>query len=366
MSKREWREAEDLAARGRWEEAGARYAAIVEKARRVRDPQTVREAAPLAADAFRRDDRPAASAKMLMYAREAGKDDVTDAAQLAGALLDAGQVEAAADIAAAAHARATDPVAETIALDTLLGMRLTQGRVDEARLHLERLGALGLPGADISRRFRAAQIDRLDGLVAGAERTWEALAAELGRHAQAAGPEGATWAELGEIDLLRASFAADPGPHVARALARFECAGACWAKAGRRAGAFRAEAWAARARAVAGETVLPAAIDRAIAYADDRGMPLLSADLRVCRAVVTGDADEVLHAIDRLAEAPLARGRARVVRAELGGAADLEAALAELSADGPWTARALRALGRARNDADLLAEATERARAWVD
>ncbi len=365
MSRREWREAEDLAARGRWDEAGARYAAIVEKARRVRETQVVREAASLAADAFRRDDRPAAAAKMLLYAREAGKDDVTDAAQLAAVLLDAGQVEAAADIAATALARAADPVQETVALDTLLGLRLTQGRVEDARTHLDRLAALGLVGADMSRRFRAAQIDRLDGLVARAEAAWEVLAAALGQHPQAAGPTGATWAELGEIDLLRAAFSDDPGDLCARAADRFERAGACWARAGRRAGALRAEAWAARARAVAGETVLPATIDRAIVYADDRGMPFLSADLRVCRAVVTGDADEVLHAIDRLAEAPLARGRARVVRAELGGAVNLDEALAELGADGPWTARALRALGRQRGDALLLEEAAERASGWM-
>jgi hypothetical protein len=365
MSKREWREAEELGERGRWEEAGARWAAIVEKARRVRETATVRDAAVRAADAYRRDDRPAAAAKMLTLAREAGRDDATDAAQLSAVLLDAGEVTAAADIAEAALARAADdPVKETIALDTLLGMRLTQGRVDDARGLLDRLAALGLPGAEMSRRFRVAQVDRLDGLVARAEAGWEVLAAELGRYPAAAGPEGATWAELGEIDLLRAAFAESPAALCARAAERFERAGACWAKAGRRAGAFRAEAWAARARAVAGETVLPASIDRAITYADERGMPLLAADLLACRAVVTRTPDDLLHAIDRLAEAPLARGRARVLRAELGGAADLDAALGELASDGPWTARALRAVGRARGDARLLEEADERARGW--
>ena len=91
---------------------------------------------------------------------------------------------------------------------------------------------------------------------------------------------------------------------------------------------------------------------------------LLAADLRVCRAVVRHDADEVLHALDRLAEAPLARGRARVVRAELGGVSDLDLALTELRSDGPWTARALFALGRARGDQALLAEAAARVEGW--
>lgn len=48
MSKREWREAEALAAHGRWQEAGERYAAIVERAKRVKDTATIREAAVLA------------------------------------------------------------------------------------------------------------------------------------------------------------------------------------------------------------------------------------------------------------------------------------------------------------------------------
>jgi hypothetical protein len=365
MSRREWREAEELAGRGRWEEAGARFAAIAEKARRVQDRRTTREAAALAADAFRRDDRPAAAAKMLHLAREAGKDDPTDHVQLAAVLLDAGQVDAAADIAATGLAAATDAVASTLALDTLVGLALTQGRVDEARGQLEALAALALPGSELSRRFRAAQVDRLDGLVSQAETAWLALAGELARHAQAVGPEGATWSELGEIDLLRAAFAADPRPLCRRAVERFDRAQACWTKAGRRAGVFRAEAWAARARAVAGEVVVAPGIDRAIAYAEERGMPLLEADLRACRAVVRRDPDDLLHALDRLGEAPLARGRARVVQAELGGHGDLERALVELQPDGPWTARALRALGTARGDARLLEEATERARAWA-
>lgn len=364
MSKRAWREAEELGRRGRWEEAGALYAAGVERARRVKDPRAVRELAPLAADAFRRSDLPAMAVKMLLAAREAGRDDATDAAQLAGVLLDAGQIDAAADIAASAVEKATEPAARVIALDTAAGMALARGRVEEARARVEEMAAVGLAGGEIARRFRAAQIDRLDGLLDAAERGWAALAPELEPHPQAAGPAGATWAELGELDLLRASMSAQPGAHHERAVERFQLAAAAWTRAGRRVGLLRAEAWGARARALAGERVLPAAIDRAVTYAEERGMPLVSADLRVCRAVVNQDPDEILHALDRLAEAPLARGRARVVRAELGGTVDLDLAIEELRADGPWTTRALRALGRVRGDPRLLAEAEERAARW--
>jgi hypothetical protein len=360
MSKRDWREAEELTQVGRWADAAARYAALAERAKRVMDRREQRDAAALAADAYRRDDRPAAAAKMLLLARDAGRDDPTDSAQLAAVLLDAGQIDAAADIAEAALVKAAgEPVGTTLALDTLTGLCLTRGAVDAARAHLDRLAAIALPGSELSRRFRAAQIDRLDGLVGAAETAWAALAQELEPHAQAAGPAGAAWSELGELDLLRAAFAEGEARDAAceRAVGHFGRAQAAWGRAGRRAGVFRAEAWAARARAVTGAIVVAPGIDRAIAYAVDRGLPLLEADLRACRAVVHGAPDELLHAIDRLAEAPLARGRARVLRAELGAEADLETALTELAADGPWRARALRALGRKTGDARLVEEA---------
>lgn len=370
MSQREWREAKELAEAGRWEAAAEKWQALAERSRRVHDRRATREAASLAADALRRDDRPAAAAKMLRLAFEHGQDAVIDAVQLAAVLLDAGQIDAAFDIAATGLARATDPMAITLSLDTLTGLCLARGDLDGARANLERLAGVGLPGGDLSRAFRGAQVDRLDGLAARAETEWTALAAKLAQMPQTAGPEGATWAELGELDLLRAEFAPDPSVFRERAIQRFERSGAAWTKAGRRAGLFRAEAWSARARALSGDTVVAPGVDRAIGFAAERGMPLLEADLRACRAVVLHDADELLHVLDLCAEAPLARGRARVLRAELapgasGQAADLELALTELRVDGPWSARALRAIARERGDAALLEEAETRGRALL-
>jgi hypothetical protein len=105
------------------------------------------------------------------------------------------------------------------------------------------------------------------------------------------------------------------------------------------------------------------ALDRALAYADERGLPMLAADLLACRAVVRRDADDACAAIRLLAEAPLARGRARVLAAELGGPSgmtvDLDAATAEVRADAPWTARALRARAVRNNDARLAERAAQ-------
>src|SRR5207244_3717228 len=122
---------------------------------------------------------------------------------LAAVLLDAGQVDVARDIVTSALAAATDETARTVALDTLCGLSLIRGELDIARDHLDALAALGLPGGDLSRAFRAAQIHRLDGLGRAAEGAWVTLAASLGARPETAGPEGACWAELGELELLR-------------------------------------------------------------------------------------------------------------------------------------------------------------------
>ncbi|MFZ5480763.1 MAG: hypothetical protein ACOZNI_28645 [Myxococcota bacterium] len=359
MSKRGEREAAELAKAGRWAEAAEAWQALAEKAARVQDKRVARELAALAADAFRRDDRPAASAKMLRLAAANGRAEVSDAVQLAAVLQDAGQVEAAWDIARTAYDGAKDDVGRTLAGDTLAGLALTRGDLEEARARVDALAAIGLPGGEMSATFRRAQIDRLDGLGASAEAAWTKLAEQLAPHPTLSGPEGACWQELGELDLLRAAFGA---PVLARAEERFARAAASWTRAGRRAGLFRAEAWGLRARALAGDAVAAPSVDRAIAFARERGMPLLEADLRACRAVIARDADELLHTLDLCAETPLARGRARVLRAELGGPADLELARQELAVDGPWRARALRAIGRARGDERLVAEAEEAGR----
>jgi hypothetical protein len=362
MSQRTWREAEALSDAARWEQAGPAWQAIVERALRMRELARARDAATRAADAYRRDDRPAAAARMLRVALSGRELAGTDAAQLAAVLLDAGQVQAAAEVADQAVDAATDPTARTIALDTRVGLRLVRGDAEGARADLDALAALALPGGDLSRAFRAGQLDRLDGQLSAADATFARLAETLAPYAQLAGPAGAAHQERGELALLRHALGA-PETALDDARAAFGRAGAAWAAAGRRAGLFRAEAWAARAAALAGETVAAPALDRALAYADERGLPMLAADLLGCRAVVRKDADDACAAAHLLTEAPLARGRARVLAAELGGPSsatvDLDAATAEVRADAPWTARALRA--RAARDGDArLAERAAR------
>lgn len=330
-SSRAWKEADALADARWWGEAGAGFAAIAEKAVRVKDRRLAREAASRAADAFRRDDRPAAAAKMLRLAFQNGQDGLNDRVQLAAVLLDAGQIEAAFDIVATAADTASDPAEKILALDTRVGLALARGRVADARQDLAAIERFALPGAEIAAGFRQAQLDRLDGLLSRAEAGWRQLVDVLTPHAQAAGPLGAAYAELGETAALRQALGADVDPEPF-----FVAAVEAWTRAGRRSGVFRAEAWLLRVR-----RGLPTAIDRAITYAMDRGMPLLAAELYVCRAVCKQDPVDAFEAVRIATEAPFARGRARVIAVELGGAADLSLAHSELREDAAWTARAL-------------------------
>ncbi len=350
MRGRAWREAEELSEAARWAEAGAAWWAITERA--AAEPVRARESARRAADAFRRDDRPAAAAKALGVALAGTTPAGADAAQLAAVLLDAGQVEAAAGVAEqAVRGLPHDaPTAErAIALDTRAGLRLVAGEVEAARDDLDALEALGVPGAAWSHRFRAAQVARLDGALGAADAGWQALEAALGGDRRVAGPAAACAQERGELEVLRAALrgvAQLPADEDAldRARAAFGRAAEAWNAVGRRAGLFRAEAWRARVERLAGLDVAAPSIDRAIAWAEDRGMVLLLADLRACRAVVRHDADDARAAARLLSEAPVARARALVLAAELGAAdVDLRDAMERLRVDAPWGARALAA-----------------------
>ncbi len=342
MSKRLWRLAEEQAERGAWAQAAMAYAEIAEKALRVKDSAVARQAAGLAADAFRRDDRPAAAAKLLVLARSVGADSLSDRVQLASVLMDAGELAAALDIAGQARSDALlsgDAAAEVLARDTLAGLLLAAGRVEEARAEVQAIGLLQLPGGEVARRFRSAQLLRLDGRCSEAAEEWKKLAEELEIYPQAAGAAAACRMERAETLALQVALGADAGL-LDLALAEEERASKAWMQAGRRAGLYRSEAWKLRLRKQRGEMVLPAAIEQALRYATERKMPLLSAELQVCLAVVTESPTPAHHAILALGEAPLARGRARVVAAELGESLP-DAVFEELAADAAWTARAM-------------------------
>jgi hypothetical protein len=151
--------------------------------------------------------------------------------------------------------------------------------------------------------------------------------------------------ERAELAVLRGMLGDDDARAERLAVARGHAAAARdgWTRAGRRLGVMRAEAWSARVDALAGVAVLWPRAEDALAYARARGLPGALSDLLACAAVVRGDPDLACEAVRCLDEAPLARGRARVLAWGLGargGVADLDRAVAELAGDAPWTARA--------------------------
>lgn len=364
MSGKAWREAEGLEQRRAWALAGAAWLDIAERAWAQRDLVRTRDAAVRSGDAWRREDRPALAAKALKIAWDAGRRGPMDAALLAAVLLDAGQADVALDLVTDAVSSGAEPAADdaqkaarAVLLDVRLGLRVALGQVDAARDDLAELDSLSLPGADIARVYRQAQVDRLDGLMERAAHGYSAAANALAGMKGADGPRAAAMAERGELALLSAALGhgtpADAVPHLLAALEG-------WRAAARSGPTRRAEGWLLRAQALAGVAVLTAPILDWAAGADERGLPLLAADLRVSWAVASHDPsglDAVLYTLER---APLARGRVRVIQAELGGDADLDAALNEITPDAPWFARGLRALGRREHDATMLADADAR------
>jgi hypothetical protein len=261
----------------------------------------------------------------------------------AAVLLDVGEVDAAVDIAAAGAARAHEPVACAVSLDTAVGVYLAAGRVAEARTALGELRALHLEGGDLAATFRQAQLDRLAGDLGPAVAGFEAIVAATEGFPAAAGAEAAAWTELAEVHELRHALTRDADALEAAHTAIVSAAEA-WQRARRRSGRLRSDAWEARVDRKRGFAVAPGHLHRAIGFAQERQLVALEADLRCSLAVATADPSEAARAVALLDGFPLARGRARVAEAEAGGAADLSAALAELVDDLPWSERARRLL----------------------
>lgn len=373
MSGRAWREAERLQRELQWADAGAAWLDIAERAYEKGDLARTSEAAARAGDAFRRDDRPVAAARSFKLAWDSGRRSPIDAALLAGALVDAGQADVALDLldphAAMDAAASIDASGRAILLDVRLGLRLALGQVEAARADLAELDRLDVPGGNISRVFRQAQLDRLDGLLERADQGFKAALAGLsdirGPQGVAAGPMAAAMGERGELALLCAALGQGAPED---ALVHLEGAVAGWRAAGRAGPERRAQSWVLRARAAMGDAVLAEPILEWAEGADERGMPLLAADLRVSWAIAAADPSGLPAVARTLDRAPIAQARVRVVQAELEGpdgrGADLDAALAALGADAPWFARGLRALGRRERDVTLLADAEARIEAF--
>lgn len=222
---------------------------------------------------------------------------------------------AARSAAADAVDAATELPARVLALDVSIGVHLLLGEVDQARTLLGVLKALGLPAAQVAAAFRGARLQRLDGLLDAGIGVLEGVVDGLpAADRRFAAPRAAALQEIAEYQLLAGRIDSARAAHGA--------ATATWARSGRRPGGFAAEGLGVRIQLACAEPVLPSLLDNGIAFATDRGLPLLGAELRIARgrARVAADVPGASEDFDAAVQAgitsgaPLLEGRARLWR----------------------------------------------------
>ncbi|HCH65598.1 MAG: hypothetical protein CL927_15565 [Deltaproteobacteria bacterium] len=268
-----------------------------------------------AAESWRQCDRPVRAARALAQALSDAPPDALGSALLAGVLQDVGQVVAAREAAEDAVRAAVEPGARVLALDVLTGILLMLGEVGAARIHLETLRRSPGPAAALAASFRLARFQRLEGdlegAIAGLESVVHGLPAADRRFAA---PRAAALHDIAEFHLLAG--------RVDAAQSALGIAGRAWARARRRPGAFVAEGLSVRLGLARGLPVLPDVLDNALDFAEQRGLVLLGAELRIARARAaaavgregaSSDFDRAVEAAKR-AQTPLLEGRARLWR----------------------------------------------------
>jgi tetratricopeptide (TPR) repeat protein len=335
---------------GRWSDAAALYASLADEAVAGGDADVAAQCLALGGDALRRDDRPAAAARLLRRSLDLGGEVRADGllsprrlaaeVELAGTLIDAGYLADAVAMLRVAVAGAATENGRTLALDALISALVPMGRIAEAKGVLLELSAVAPPGARIAVAFRQALMLRLDGHLAAAGAAWRQVLDNLPESDALAGPRAAAWGGLGELALLQGD-----GGEAERC---FAAASAMWTLAGRRSGVFRAAAGSLRASLLSGARVLPHTLDGPIRFAEERQSVFLEIELRLARGQARArntqsgadtDLDRAVH-LAHEASALLLEGQARVVRRAAGFRwDDLARARFCLADDRVWLAR---------------------------
>ncbi len=330
-----------------WSTLAELWEGVLTQAVAQNDDELASEASIRVADALRRDDRPAATLKALKRSLDLVQQPALRAlqeVQLVGALMDAGYLDVAEQLGRERVAACDAGPVRAIALDALAGVLLARGDVLGLHGVVDRLRDEAKGPTAISVRFRGGQLARLDGHVPEAAESFATVATTLAGIPGARGGEAAAWNELAELCLLRGD--ADD------ALVFFDRAAAAWTVAGRRVGLFTVEAGRSMAAVANGATTfLPGLLDGPVDYAEERGMPLLEARLRLarglCRALsgssVAGVDLEAALLLANTAGAPFLAGQIRLEgwRQGLFQRSELEAAVDQLTGNQPLYARAL-------------------------
>ncbi|MCP4808168.1 MAG: hypothetical protein GY913_31070 [Proteobacteria bacterium] len=344
-----------LSSSSRWSEAAEAWRRVVELSMQAGELEQARAGVNERIEALRRDDRPGAMLVVLKQAQglAEGPGKVRLDIQIIAALADAGQLKAAASTATELLSRTTHPGLRVVVADTLCGVLLSRGDVLGLSGLVERLSAEAQGPAAIAATFRRAQLNRLQGRLEDASDALMRVHQTLAPHRSAATAAGAALTEIADICLIKGEND--------EAFAFLHGAAGHFAEDGRRAATFQLEAQRAMAVLSSGAmTFLPGLLDNAVAYAEDRGLPLLEARCRLarglCRAAsgseaAWGDLDAAVLLADH-AGAPILAGRARLERFLAGwgpeGAEpqleELRDAVEHLTGDRVWHTRAMTVL----------------------
>lgn len=308
-----------------------------------RDRATAAQAAMLAADAWRRDDRPEAARRAADRALALPMPPAMRAVVQIGraaAAMDLGDLAGAATDVEAALALDAGPKVAVVLLDTAVGLALALGDLATAATRTAALAAVAPAAARAAVDFRRAALARLGGDLPAARGLLVGVV-EGGRGNPAwAGPVAAATSELGELLLLEGD--------TAQAKGAFADAASAWRAAGRRSAEARAAAGLVRAALASGERPPGRALDAHVDMARERGLVLVEAEVRLARGALrhrhhVSGAEADLDAAVSLAQgagARLLEGQARLTRLAAGvrRADDLRARVC-LAGDQPGLAR---------------------------
>ncbi len=354
-------EAREAAAGGDWEAVAALMAGVCEQALEAGELAVARSAAAGEADALRRAERPAAAIGAIRRALDLADDphvQVVQELQLVAVLLDTGRLDLAELVARERVAACPAGPLRALSIDSLCGVLLARGDVAGLAGVLRQLDGEAEGAMGVAAHFRRAQLDRLAGRLEESAAGFGRCMSELEDRPGADGAWAAACSGLAGVALLRGD-AEDAMP-------LYDRAAAAWRRAGRRGGALRVLSGRARAALQLGaSTFLPSLLDDGLRFAGERHLTMLEIELLATRALcrraagLEARAREDMARALRLAEgagASLLAGRCRYELSLLGGAADLRAAVLELTEDRPWCARAMTALSASTEDPDEAAE----------
>ncbi|TVQ94127.1 MAG: hypothetical protein EA397_03185 [Deltaproteobacteria bacterium] len=266
-----------------WGEAAQTFAAAAQLALNEGRAQPAWRAWLSAGECWRRDDRPTEAELCLRRALELTEPSGTAAAatapKLAAVLADLGLAELADDLLESISTEQLPGSMPAAFLDTRIGILISLGRKEAARIQLQALSSTG-PSGLLAADYRRTLLYLLDGDLARARQCSRKQLSALQRD----GDPAAVASGLMVLAQCELYLGAER-----EALARYQAAANAWREAGREALAWHAEAGAVRATLALGVHPLPGLLDAGITFAKERDLVVLGIRLRIARGIALAE-----------------------------------------------------------------------------